>query len=40
MESLFDTLFVVVMAVLVLALAQDKVWRVLGCIFCMQLQHY
>ena len=34
MESLFDTLFVVVMAVLVLALAQDKVWRVLGCIFC------
>lgn len=34
MESLFDALFVFVMAVLVLALAQDKVWRVIACIFC------
>ncbi len=34
MESLFDVLFVVVMAVLVLALAQDKVWRVVACILC------
>ena len=34
MDSLFDVLFVVVMAVLVLALAQDKVWRVVACIAC------
>ena len=30
--SLFDALFVFVMLMLVLALAQDKVWRVIACI--------
>ena len=34
MESLFDALLVLVMAVLILALAQDKVWRVVACILC------
>jgi hypothetical protein len=33
-EALFDALFVFVMVMLVLALAQDKVWRVIACILC------
>jgi hypothetical protein len=32
MESMFDVLLVVVMAVLVMALARDRVWRVVACI--------
>ncbi|MEX2317839.1 MAG: potassium channel family protein [Pirellulales bacterium] len=31
---LFDVLFVFVMLILVLAFAQDKVWRVIACILC------
>lgn len=31
---LFDALFVFVMVILVLALAQDKGWRVIACILC------
>ena len=34
MDSLFDVLVVVVMAALALALAQDKIWRVIACIAC------
>lgn len=33
-ESLFDALLVLVMLMLGLALAQDKVWRVIACIVC------
>ena len=32
---LFDALFAFVMVMLVLALAQDKVWRVIACIMCL-----
>ena len=34
MDSLFDALVVVVLVALALALAQDKVWRVVACIAC------
>ena len=34
MGSLFDVLLVFVMVILVLALARDKVWRVVACILC------
>lgn len=34
MGSLFDVLLVFVLVMLVLALAQDKVWRVVACILC------
>ena len=34
LDSLFDALFVFVMVILVLASAQDKVWRVIACILC------
>jgi hypothetical protein len=34
MESLFDTMLVIVMVMLVLALTQDKVWRVVAYILC------
>jgi hypothetical protein len=34
MDSLFDALLVIVMVVLVLALAQDKVWRVVAYMLC------
>ena len=33
-EPLFDALFVLVMLILALALAQDNVWRVIACIVC------
>ena len=33
-ESLFDGLLVIVMAVLVLTLAQDRVWRAAACVLC------
>ncbi|MCC7087111.1 MAG: two pore domain potassium channel family protein [Pirellulales bacterium] len=34
MGPLFDALFVLVMATLVFALAQDKVWRLVACTLC------
>ncbi len=34
-EWLFNSLFVFVMAILVLALAREKVWRVIACVLCL-----
>jgi hypothetical protein len=34
MESLFDALLTVVMAILAFGLAQDKTWRIIACVLC------